>query len=274
MAVVILPGVVGSDGVRRVAELTGLDEDAVVGKLVRLWESSQRIGKTEASVTEIGFWLRAGPNAQAWVDAFADPLAQFLEPAEAPAHFRIRGNSDHIEKASVMREANRQRAIKRWTKRLASDDNAGGIPAAYGQDTGGLSVECLNQAIPSEPKLNQTKPNQAPQRGLHRPDSPLGISIFQALEDYRQVMLHFGVQREPGMRDRIEIQNAVARYGYETVQLAFLGAKKQKASKQFDPAQFVAAATYLRHDRIDRYANLGSGKESADGLDWSKICQR
>jgi hypothetical protein len=112
-------------------------------------------------------------------------------------------------------------------------------------------------------------------RGAHAAASPLAGLVKAAVEEYERVLLHFkSPARQMGPADLTSmIERAVARYGLEMVRLAFLGARKQKPGKNFDPAQFVAVGTYLRHDRIERYANLGSGTDT-DGTDWSKICQR
>lgn len=136
MATIIEPGLIGSERVKRVCYLTGLDEDAVMGKLVRLWESSQGLKMVSASADQIGFWLRAPSKEKAseWVLAWADRLAGFLTIQEDGSYY-IEGNAKHIEKKTAMSEANRKRALRRWQANEKTEDrppgpgaHAGGVP--------------------------------------------------------------------------------------------------------------------------------------------------
>lgn len=95
--------------------------------------------------------------------------------------------------------------------------------------------------------------------------------IAACMDDWRTTLQHFSIDRTPGERDQIEIARAVQAFGAGWVKMAFAGARKQKAGKNWDPGQFVSLRIYLDPKRIERLVNIGAGKESSDGLDWSRF---
>lgn len=95
--------------------------------------------------------------------------------------------------------------------------------------------------------------------------------VAACLDDWRSTLQHFKIERALGERDQLEIARAVQAFGPEWVKLAFAGARKQKPGKNYDPAQFVSLRLYLDPKRIERLVNIGAGKESAEGIDWSSI---
>jgi hypothetical protein len=105
-----------------------------------------------------------------------------------------------------------------------------------------------------------------PSQGLKR------VDIDACFEEYKKTVIHFQIERMPGEPQRIEIARGIQRFGAETVRFAFIGARMQKKTPTYDPAQFVSVQSYLKPGRVEQLANLGSGK--ADIVDWSKICQR
>lgn len=91
------------------------------------------------------------------------------------------------------------------------------------------------------------------------------------LEEWRSTLKHFDISRTVGERDHLAIARAVQSFGPEWVRQAFQGARKQTKGPRFDPRQFVSLSIYLHKDRIERLVNIGAGKESADGVDWSQV---
>ena len=99
----------------------------------------------------------------------------------------------------------------------------------------------------------------------------LSESVMDCITDWKQTLDHFEIKRSIGERDQLAIARAVQSFGAEWVKLAFAGARKQKAGKNWDPKQFVSLSIFLDPKRIERLVNLGSGKESADGIDWANV---
>lgn len=275
MATVVMPGVIGSEMIRRVSFLTGLSEDEAFGKLARLWETSQKLKRMEASGEEIGFWMRAGSPEQGakWVAAYADPMAAFLEPLEGDI-YRIRGNGRHIEKAVAMEEANRERALRRWSKVKsapsgnppemppAENSDAAGIENTPGQDAAGSGNGCLSQAKPSQAEPSQAKLNQA------SPPTPQIHPVTAELIDWcAQAWLE--TQRKLGIRDpkilpveQEVIGRSIQKHTAEAVELALFGARFEEAFEGFDPKKNIDITRILMRnkegaERLPKFLKLG-----------------
>lgn len=112
----------------------------------------------------------------------------------------------------------------------------------------------------------------APRLGLleRRPKVTSEV-VAECQAEWQRTLEHFEINRPLGERDQIEIARAVQTFGGEWVKLALQGARKQKAGPRFDPKQFVSLRIYLDKTRIERLVNIGAGKESSDGLDWSNF---
>ena len=188
MALVIEKGVVGSSAVKRVAYLMGVDEWSVLGRLTALWEASQELDKCVASGDEIGFWVGAKSREESaqWAAALADPLAGFMRARE-DGTFEIRGNKKHIEKVRAVKDANRERVMKRWRKgtentagtTITPPNDTAGIPPVQKSDT--APIPELNQAKPSQAELNQANKKQKRAPGAQEPsDAALGSSDGQS----------------------------------------------------------------------------------------------
>lgn len=95
--------------------------------------------------------------------------------------------------------------------------------------------------------------------------------INDCVEEWQATLKHFEINRPVGELDQLEITRAFQRFGPSWVKLAFQGARKQKASPRFDPKQFVSLRIYLDPKRIERLVNIGSGKESTENVDWTKV---
>ncbi len=111
----------------------------------------------------------------------------------------------------------------------------------------------------------------APKPG--RPSVASG-AIQGAIQEWRETLEHFGIQRNLIPGEDLEIGRAVQRYGAANVILAFRGARKQKKSPKWDPAEFVNLNKYLDKTAFNRLVNLGAGKESAEGIDWDFVFSR
>jgi len=188
VALVIEKGVVGSSAVKRVAYLMGVDEWSVLGRLTALWEASQELDKCVASGDEIGFWVGAKSREESaqWAAALADPLAGFMRARE-DGTFEIRGNKKHIEKVRAVKDANRERVMKRWRKgtentagtTITPPNDTAGIPPVQKSDT--APIPELNQAKPSQAELNQANKKQKRAPGAQEPsDAALGSSDGQS----------------------------------------------------------------------------------------------
>jgi hypothetical protein len=154
MATVIEPGVIGSDAIRRVATLIRVDEDLVLGKLVRLWTVSQKAERVSATRDEIAFWLRAGSE---WIEALADGLAGFLKPLK-DEWFEIAGNRRHIAKIRALKKASTiggQSTRKKWQSNKPVETQP------HDARPNGLADATPNATPTPGPKLNQAKLNQA-----------------------------------------------------------------------------------------------------------------
>lgn len=106
------------------------------------------------------------------------------------------------------------------------------------------------------------------------PRPPIRFAIEPAklqdcLEEWRSTLKHFEINRPVGERDELTVARAIQEFGSDWVILAFKGARKQTKGAKFDPKNFVSLAIYLHKDRIERLVNIGAGKESVEGLDWS-----
>jgi hypothetical protein len=101
------------------------------------------------------------------------------------------------------------------------------------------------------------------------PQPAFAMDLSECKREWTATLEHFGIQRPLGQRDEIAIARGIQAFGSAWVKLAFAGARKQTKGKNFDPKHFVSLATYLHKDKIERLVNIGAGKESAEGIDWS-----
>lgn len=95
--------------------------------------------------------------------------------------------------------------------------------------------------------------------------------IKECLNEWKITLEHFQINRGIGERDEIRIARAVTTFGEDWVKLALQGARKQTASKTWNPRDFVSLDIYFDPKRIERLVNIGAGKESAEDIDWSKV---
>lgn len=113
-------------------------------------------------------------------------------------------------------------------------------------------------------ETDKTNVTDAPAAALRRAD------VQECVSEWKQTLEHFKIDRKVGQGDELEIARAITRSGADWVKLALQGARKQKAGKSWDPAQFVSLKIYLDPKRIERLVNLGAAA-TEDGFDWSKV---
>jgi hypothetical protein len=108
-------------------------------------------------------------------------------------------------------------------------------------------------------------------------------AVKACLEDWKKTLEHFEIDWEltgVGQAEELEIARCIQHWdakgkaGATWVKLALAGAQKQKASKTWDPKQFVSLRSYLDPKRMERLVNIGAGKESAEGIEWENILGR
>lgn len=244
VATVIEPGVIGSDAVRRVTELTGLDEDAVLGKLLRLWTGSQSVGKAKADWSEVAFWLGAKTPEQSegWVMAFADPLAGFLK-VEKNGEISIAGNARHIKKQKIIKKVRTLAARKRWEqgkktkpreipKELVdSDSNANASQFALHPESKSDALTSLNQA-----KLNQAKPSN-----IYIPPTPQGAESIPSdvKAEWETTLAHCG-RKVNWARDEVSLYRVFQRVkDWSRIRFALAGFRYEQAGPGYDPARYL-----------------------------------
>lgn len=96
-----------------------------------------------------------------------------------------------------------------------------------------------------------------------------GDSVRECISEWALTLKHFQIARKPNAQDELKIARAVQAFGADWVKLAFQGARKQSKAKNFDPKNFVSLSLYLHKDKIERLVNIGAGKESGEGIDWT-----
>jgi hypothetical protein len=151
----------------------------------------------------------------------------------------------------------------------------GTLPVGYPQGTGTLVRKEIEKENEKEnEKGNRERKKEEPIfeeietskiQPMTRPEVDL------CLEEWKNTLTHFEINRPINQRDEIEIARAVQQYGSDWVKLALQGARKQVKGKTYDPKNFVSLRLYLHKDKIERLVNIGAGKESIEGYDWSKI---
>jgi len=95
--------------------------------------------------------------------------------------------------------------------------------------------------------------------------------IEDCINQWKLTLKHFKIDRPLNERDELQIARAIQNYGKEWVILALIGATKQKANKNFDPAHFVSLKNYLSSDKIERLVNLGAGQQTPEGVNWGEV---
>lgn len=86
------------------------------------------------------------------------------------------------------------------------------------------------------------------------------------LDEYRKTLDHFRIKRGTRIFDELEIARAIAQWkgDYEFVRLAIVGARVERQSDRFNPAEFCSLARILDPKKIEKFANLGSQSETVE----------
>lgn len=226
--------------------LVGGDRDSALGKLVRFFRLAQKAYGHDRPMTEdelrsrgFGIMIESG---------WAVPVNGGYQALGAPKHFG-------------------------WYRQKVLAGKKGGRPIEENEEpNGNLSVPADNLVVPT---ANPLAPAPAlalsPAPAQKNKHTHAREEIDRCIQEWKRTLEHFEISRPIGERDQIEIARAVQSFGEEWVKLAFQGARKQQASKRFDPKLFVSLRIYLHKDRIERLVNIGAGKESADGIDWAYV---
>jgi hypothetical protein len=238
----------------KLLDLVGGNRDLALGKLLRFfrlaqkaWGYDQPMAREDLESKGFGDMIQSG---------WAVPVPGGFHALGAKVHFAW--YRQKVEAGKLGGRPKKEDTPDSENNRTVSADN---------RDTDSANPLALALApapvpvlVPSEKKENIYA------RAEIQPEA-----FAECLEEWKATLKHFEIERSLGERDQLEIARAIQRDGPEWVKLAFQGARKQKAEKNFDPKQFVSLRIYLDPKRIERLVNIGSGKESADGTDWVKV---
>lgn len=244
MATLIVDGgVVGSSQVERVAFLTGSDEDQVLGKLLRLWDASQTLQKSQATGSEITFWLRirSTKKANLWLESLTDSLSGFLTLSNEQNIYIINGNKKHIEKTKAIREVNRLKALKRWEPR-----HAPALPTASNPDAPAMHTVM--------PELNQAEPSQA-------------LLNFHAhkkefIEIWNESLRHRKIKSQP-MLTEMGLLNLWQKYpDPESIKAALKGFRQEPDGEDFNAAKHMTLYRLLHKEGLFEKCVLWGSNEN------------
>lgn len=86
----------------------------------------------------------------------------------------------------------------------------------------------------------------------------LAMSVQRCSQLWLETLKHFKQERKLLPTESLSIAQAIQRYGVEAVELALLGIRFEKGSKDYDPSQHVYLARIFRPDRFERFVGLGA----------------
>jgi hypothetical protein len=86
----------------------------------------------------------------------------------------------------------------------------------------------------------------------------LSTQLNLCRQTWLDTLKHFKQERKLLPNESLQLGQAIQRYGVEAVELALLGIRFEKGSKDYDPSQHVYLARILRPDRFERFVGLGA----------------
>lgn len=287
MALLIEPGIIGGAQLKRAAYLAGISEFEAFGRLARLWEESQRMGRAYGTVDELGFWLGASNEQEAsrWVAAFSDSLSAFLTEVADGSGYYIRGNQKHIEKNEAIRDRNRRIALKKVTGtspsgvHLESSTTPSGDHVVTSTSDKPLHLDSLNPSIlsppiPSHPVRSQAEKNK---------ESPQGLKdgVGKASKTWLDTKRSLG-QLDPrwnALEER-EVARAIQAYGFEMVDAALFGARFEPSNDKFNPRDHIDVQRVLwpdpksRIERITKHVERGQAARAKANAEADKTARQ
>lgn len=97
-------------------------------------------------------------------------------------------------------------------------------------------------------------PSQPQRHAVSRQD------VNEAIAEYMKTLHALGKRRNPGAWEETAIYRAMAQFGPEMVKLACRGARFEPKREGFDPASYISLNRILDSQKIEWFANLGSGE--------------
>jgi len=243
----------------RLLELIGGDRDKALGRLLRFFRIAQKAwGRGEPMS---GDDLRSKGFSDMIESGWAVPFDEGFHALGAKKHFEW-----YRQKVEAAKKGGEARSEKFGFGRNVPIGSRSGAETDFRQAE--LDSASPLAPVPAPVPALALSPVQKTNTNAR---ACVSEHIQDCIQEWEATLKHFEIGRPIGERDEVAIGQAVQRYGADWVKLAFLGARKQTKGKTFDPKNFVSLSIYLHRDRIERLVNIGAGKESADGVDWTKV---
>ncbi len=88
----------------------------------------------------------------------------------------------------------------------------------------------------------------------------LAHQIERCCQVWMETLRHFKQERKLLAAEKLKLGQALQRYDLESVELALIGMRHEKGSKDYDPSQHVYLDRVFRPDRFARFVGLGAAE--------------